>query len=154
MWRAVRIIQRWDGQGPSINYLLRDFRRWLIDEKMKQRLASSRKARSNHKIVNNLWIEKLLQTPLSDYRKFAVWHILAPYLINIRKYSADEAYDAIRNWLSKCSQLRQSQFSPNCTIKYNINSARRGGYLPTYLPTSLGKLKTENRYLYNVLAKC
>jgi hypothetical protein len=29
------------------------------------------------------WIEKLLQTPPSDYRKFAVWRILALYLITI-----------------------------------------------------------------------
>ena len=28
--QVVRIIQRWDGQRPAINYLLRDFRRWLI----------------------------------------------------------------------------------------------------------------------------
>ena len=30
-------MQRWDGQRPAINYLLRDFRRWLIDEKIEQR---------------------------------------------------------------------------------------------------------------------
>ena len=38
------------------------------------------------------WIEKLLQTPLDDYRKFVVWRILAPYLINIRKYSVEEVF--------------------------------------------------------------
>ena len=32
--QIVRIIQRWDGHKPSIKYLLRDFRRWLIDEKL------------------------------------------------------------------------------------------------------------------------
>jgi hypothetical protein len=26
----------------------------------------------------------------------------APYLINIRKYSVDEALNIIRNWLDKC----------------------------------------------------
>ena len=31
------------------------------------------------------WIKKLLQTPIDDYRKFAVWCILPPYLINFRK---------------------------------------------------------------------
>ena len=49
--------------------------------------------------------------------------ILAPYLINIRNGSADEAYDIIRNWLNKCSQLRSLDFSSNYIIKYNINSA-------------------------------
>ena len=89
------------------------------------------------------WIEKLLQTPLDDYRKFVVWRILAPYLINIRKCSVDEAYDTIRNWLNKCSQLRRLDFHSNYMIKYNINSAKRGGYLPI----SLDKLKIENRSL-------
>jgi hypothetical protein len=31
--QEVKIIQRWDGQRPTINYLLRDFRRWLINER-------------------------------------------------------------------------------------------------------------------------
>jgi hypothetical protein len=51
------------------------------------------------------WIEKLLQTPLDDYRKFVVWRILAPYLINIRKCSADDAINIIRNWLDERHNL-------------------------------------------------
>jgi hypothetical protein len=37
---VVRSIQRWDGQRPAINYLLRYFRRWLINEKIMQRLTN------------------------------------------------------------------------------------------------------------------
>jgi Primase X len=148
--QEVKVIQRWDGQRPAINYLLRDFRRWLINEKIMQRWTIRRTGRAQTiKSTAILWIEKLLQTPLDDYRKFAVWRILAPYLINIRKYSPDEAYDIIKNWLSKCSQLRGLDFSSNYMIKYNINSSIRSGYLPI----SLEKLKSENTYLYNVLAK-
>ena len=44
--QEVKVLQRWDGQRPVINYLLRDFRRWLINEKIKQRLASCRKVRA------------------------------------------------------------------------------------------------------------
>ena len=29
----VKIIQRWDGKRPAINWLLRDFRRYLIQDK-------------------------------------------------------------------------------------------------------------------------
>jgi hypothetical protein len=54
----------------------------------------------------------------------------------------------IKNWLDKCNQLRPLDFIPNYAIKYNVNSARRSGYLPI----SLEKLKTENAYLYNLLA--
>jgi hypothetical protein len=34
-------------------------------------------------------------------------------------------------------------------IKYTDNSAKRNGYMPI----GLEKLKTENKYLYNMLAK-
>ena len=123
---------------------------WLIDEKMEQRLASSRKARTKTAYSNTIWwIEKLLQTPLSDYRKFAVWCILAPYLINIRKCSTDDASKIIKDWLDRCSQLRRLDFNAYRMIKYNVDSAKRNGYLPR----SMEKLKTENTYLYNLLAK-
>ena len=38
----VQIIQKWDGYRPQINYLLRDFRRWLINEKLEQQKLSLR----------------------------------------------------------------------------------------------------------------
>jgi hypothetical protein len=115
---------------------------------MKQRLYDSKMA---HTLTVNpttiSWIEKLLQTPIDDYRKFVVWRILSPYLINIRKCSVDEAYNIIKNWLDKCSKLRPLDFNPNYAIKNNIKSAMRNGYLPI----SLRKLKDDNAYLYNVL---
>ena len=74
-------------------------------------------------------------------------NIITPYLINIRKCSADEAFNTIKDWLDRCSSLRRLGFNSNYTIKYNINTAKRNGYLPI----SLGKLKIENSYLYNVL---
>ena len=76
-----------------------------------------------------------------------MWRILVPYLINIRKCSDDEAYETIKNWLDRCSQLRRLEFNPNYMIKYNINTAKRNGYLPI----SLEKLKIESTYLYNIL---
>jgi hypothetical protein len=148
--QEVKIIQRWDGQKPAINYLLRYFQLWLINEKIQQKQMNSKMARTQTVNPSSIsWIEKLLQTPIDDYRKFVIWRILAPYLINVRKCSEDEAYNVIRNWLDKCSQLRKLNFSSNYLIKYNINSAKRNGYLSI----SLEKLKVENTYLYNVLAK-
>jgi Primase X len=144
---GVKIIQRWDGQRPAINYLLRDFRRWLIDEKHEQYRHTKRARPQTTNSTTIRWIEELLQTPIDDYRKFVVWRILAPYLINIRKYSDDEAFNTIRDWLDKCRKERQLDFNPNYMIRYNINSTKRGGYLPI----SLEKLKTENSYLYKVI---
>jgi hypothetical protein len=148
--REVEIVQRWDGQRPPINYLLRDFRRWLINEKMKRGSIDSRRTPAQVMNATTIsWIERLLQTPIDDYRKFVVWRILSPYLINIRKRPPGEASNMIKNWLNRCNNLRQLDFTPNYTIKYNINSAKRNGYLPI----SLEKLRIENAYLYNVLAR-
>ncbi|SRR6266487_3007129 len=94
------------------------------------------------------WIENLLQTPIDDYRKFAIWRIVAPYFINIKQYSTDEAFNTIRDWLDKCRSLRQLDFNPNYIIKYNINSKRRAGYLPI----SVEKLKIENCYPHSLVA--
>ena len=90
---------------------------------------------------------KITATPLDDYRKFVVWRILAPYLVNIRKCSDDEASNIIRKWLEICRSLIQPDFYPNYLIRYNIKAAQISGYLPI----SLEKLKIENAYLYNVL---
>ena len=144
--QIVKVVQRWDGQRPAINYLLRQFRRWLIDEKIEQRRQmNSRVARPQ--TINSTstiwWIEKLLQTPIYDYRKLAVWRILVPYLINIRHISDDEAYDIYGAGLTNVI-LYGGNFNPDYMIRYNINSTKRGGYLPI----SEEKLKTGYSYLY------
>ena len=126
---------------------LRNFIRRLIVEKIEESKYTKQARAQSINTAKIWWIEKLLQTPIDDYRKFAIWRILSPYLINIRKYSEDGVYGMIRNWLDKCSQLRRLDFS-NHMIRYNINSAKRNGYLPI----SLENLKIENPYLCNLLA--
>jgi hypothetical protein len=79
---------------------------------MKKEISRNKKAcaRTVNTKANIWWIEKLLQTPIDDYRKFVVWRILAQYLINIRECSADVAFDIINNWLDTCRRLRQLDF--------------------------------------------
>jgi hypothetical protein len=148
--QTVEIVQRWDGQRPAIQYLLLQFRIWLIDEKIEQRRQMNNRT-ARLQMINSpttiWWIEKLLQTPIDDYRKLAVWRIMIPYLINIRRLAGDEVNDTIRNWLDKCNSLRRLDFNPNYMIKYHIHVAQKGGYLPI----SQYKLKTEYPHLYRIL---
>ncbi|MGC2597427.1 MAG: hypothetical protein WA395_04755 [Nitrososphaeraceae archaeon] len=88
--QPVNVVQRWDGQRPAINYLLRDFRRWLIEEKLEQYRHAKRTRPQSTNSTTIRWIEKLLEIPLDDYRKFVMWQALAYYLINIRMCSVDE----------------------------------------------------------------
>jgi len=72
-----------------------------------------RKETTGHSVS---WIDSLLETPIEDHRKYVMWRILAPYLINVRELSKDEAFNVIRDWLNKCHQLRKLDFNPEDKI--------------------------------------
>jgi Primase X len=93
------------------------------------------------------WIEKLLDTPIDDYRKNAVNLILAPYLINVRKVSYDAALNIINSWLGKCGELRQLDQNFDYTVRYALKYSAKNGNRPLKFDT----LKTKNVMLYNVL---
>jgi hypothetical protein len=84
----VKVIQKWNRHRLPINYLLRDFRRYLIEQRimeLKERHKHKQGYQSSRSTNDTIqWIERLLLTPIPDYRKLAIWHILAPYLLNIR----------------------------------------------------------------------
>jgi hypothetical protein len=69
--QAIRIFQRWYGYKPPINCLLRNFRRYLIDEKLKGlRIRQTREKNLRWPRTNDRgvipWIEKLLLMPLEN----------------------------------------------------------------------------------------
>ena len=123
----VKIMQEWNGVRPSIKPLLSDFYFYLADSKLKEihRNMKSRKYsvrygnNHNHKIR---YIETLLQIPIPDHRKYALWRIVAPYLINIRKMSHEDALNIIREWLGKCDKLKPL-VGVNDRIMPNLNAS-------------------------------
>ena len=155
----VKIIQRWDGKRPSIQLLLRDFRRWLIQkridniEELKEQdkkharfqiIASQNQSKAITKIK---WIEKgILEHPLPDHRKYIIWRILSPYLLNIKKLPKEESYSVIKDWLDKCDKLEKLNFNAKIKIREGLRGASKG-----YLPISLEKLKEENKSLYDIV---
>ncbi|MGI0043850.1 MAG: hypothetical protein ACRD47_09070 [Nitrososphaeraceae archaeon] len=40
----AKIVQRWNGIRPPINYLLRDYRIWLVSEKIDEKVENKRSA--------------------------------------------------------------------------------------------------------------
>ena len=61
---------------------------------------------------------------ISDCRKITVDLVLAPYLINVKKYSYDKAYNIIAQWLDKCSQnKRQIDFNARQRIDRALKRA-------------------------------
>ena len=101
----VRVIKQWEGKTRAPIYLLfGSFLAYLVDQQIKEEAGKQRQLRRQFSNNNNhsprttviLWIEKLLQTPMEDYRKNAVGLILAPYLINVRKLSYEESFTIIK----------------------------------------------------------
>jgi hypothetical protein len=154
--QEVRIVQKWNGSRPPIQYLLRDFRTWLVDEKIYDKREEKRlwkhinmKNFGYNKINTIPWIEKLLQTSIADHRKYAIWRILVPYLFNIRKLPGTEITDIIQTWLNKCDAIRALDFN----TKYSILQSVRNGEKNKYLPISLNKLSGENQSLYKLVQR-
>lgn len=84
-----------------------------------------------------------MQSPVGDYRKYCIWRILTPYLLNIRKLSEKDITNIIIDWLNQCDQVRRLDCKYDERIKEGIEGAAEG-----YLPISREKLKEENPELY------
>ncbi|HYA83453.1 MAG TPA: DNA primase noncatalytic subunit PriX, partial [Candidatus Bathyarchaeia archaeon] len=153
----ISIRQKWDGKRPHIQPLLRDFRRWLIQkriagiEELKKREKNARFhmiVSSQNQPTNNIkWIENgILQNPLADHRKYIIWRILSPYLLNVKKLPKEESYSIIKDWLDKCNKIEKLNFNAKIKIKEGIRGASKG-----HFPISLAKLKDENKQLYDII---
>ncbi|HEY7569883.1 MAG TPA: DNA primase noncatalytic subunit PriX [Nitrososphaeraceae archaeon] len=148
----VRIIKKWDGNRSNISLLVGSFCAYLTDKRLKeedrrqQLKYNSRNFREMSNKGDIHWIETLLLTPIHDYRKYAIWRILAPYLINVKRLSYEQAYSIIKQWLKQCSNLRRLDFHPDVRIREGLTGASRG-----YPPVSYQKLRDENIMLYETL---
>jgi hypothetical protein len=146
----VKIIQEWNRERPSIKYLLSDIRRYLINQKIndlnkKRELEKRLHPKSNSNIF--CWIEKLLNTPISDFRKNAINLILAPYLVNIKKLSYQQSFNILTDWLQKCNSLRKLDYNPDYLVKSALTTASQKRIPSMKLLT----LKDRNLELYNIL---
>jgi hypothetical protein len=74
------------------------------------------------------WIEKLLDTPLDDFRKYIIKFILVPYLMNILGLSRSEAFDNISTWLNNCDSVCKLRFNIDRKINEALDMVR--DYLP------------------------
>ncbi len=106
------------------------------------------------------WIERLLQNPFPEHRKYYIWRILAPYFINVKHLSFDDKFlrytkvFKIYQWLERCNELKELDFDPETKINDSLNRATNTGYLPISFDNPLKEprtLKTDNRELYDII---
>jgi hypothetical protein len=152
--QEVRIVQTWDGKRSPIQYLLRDYRTWLVAEKIndKQKEKRSWKSRGIKNFSYNRadtiqWIEKLLQTPIADHRKYVLWRIIIPYLFNIRKLADSEVASIVQAWLDGCATVRPLDFNSRYVIIQYIRNRKKN----RYLPIGFSKLSSDNTKLCDII---
>jgi hypothetical protein len=74
---------------------------------------------------------------------------VAPYLINIKKMSYDQAYQVIKNWLDKCDNLEKLDNYQNF-VNYRVHSALKIATQKGMSPISFYKIRTDSRYSKNL----
>ncbi|MDN5848003.1 MAG: DNA primase noncatalytic subunit PriX, partial [Candidatus Nitrosocosmicus sp.] len=152
----VKIVQKFDKENvkPINIKLLRDYRLWLADNDLRDKQKQLRILRCRNGVMipkkgetvkTYFWIEKLLQTPIPCFRRYCLYRILVPYLVNIRKLNNEECIDILNIWLEKCNNLSIIPFNIESEIKTRLNGVK------DYEPLSLYKLRTENANLYHLI---
>jgi len=76
------------------------------------------------------WIEKLLETPISDMRHRTVNLILAPYLVNTKGLDVEQASKRIIGYIERCKLIDQSTKINDRYIEYQCSYAKRKGLRP------------------------
>jgi hypothetical protein len=147
----VRVIQYWDGNRPSVDHLLPRCYIWLKAAEirdMQKRIEADKISRKYRWKLEGkktfTWIENLLNKPIDSNRYYCVWRILAPYLINVRKLSREEALDIIETWMTKCNSVKRLSFN----IRKVKDVLKRVG---TYYPIAWYNLEKDNKILFQKL---
>jgi len=92
-----------------------------------------------------LYVEDLLAHPVSDGRHRLVWLVLAPYLVNVKKFDDEVAIEKIRAFVAATGETSAMRRF----VEYNVRRARRNGLLPPTFAT----LKAEHPDIYWLLPK-
>lgn len=143
----VKIVQPWNGIEAIANPIILPFIDHLKQLKAEDENLNQRKIKINFKEHESRinWIEELLATPIGDHRYYCLWHILVPYLLNIKKLSKLEVIRIITQWLDKCNKVEKVRW------RYPERIEEQLGYDKGYPPISLENLRKENFNLYKLL---
>jgi Primase X len=162
----VKIVQRWDGYKPNIRYMLEGLWEHLIQLRNNE---ISERARFEMRHPYDVtppsqpqiqsfewdwgWVERLLQKPLVDFRRYCITFVLVPYFLNIKRLSDLDTLDKITAWLEKCRSVHRLDFNGKSRIKYDIKSVRKLQRNRRFIRPSIPRLKAGNPALYALLQK-
>lgn len=84
-----------------------------------------------HAVDGIAWIDAILNNGgMADGRKRLTDLVLAPYLVNIKQYDYEDAYNRLIDWLDRCSQKSRLGFNARLKIRYALQKSRMNGIRP------------------------
>jgi hypothetical protein len=137
----------------EIDNLLVEFMTFLVDRKLKSQSEKKNKNIYSKNICSPtiFYIEKLLEINLTDYRKYAINLVLAPYFVNIFNLTDEESFIRIKQWALKCNVIRPLEPSIkdfDTVIKNAIRRAKITGIKPLKFNETL---QLKNKKLYDII---
>ena len=88
------------------------------------------------------WIERLMENPVDDGRHRLLWLVIAPYLVNVKKLSLDEAYEEAKRYFEECDRVKRLRGRFDHRIRYYLQYAAR----KNLRPLSLRSLREKPEY--------
>lgn len=144
----VEMTQPWDGNLAESRLLYGSFRiAQVIEQNRLRKVAKSAKPPDK---TGYEWINELMKHPISDGRHRTLWLIIAPYLINVARFSFEYAYRTAQSYYMKCNTLHPltpSEFEFTRAITYFLERAVHNGYRPLQLET----IKAKDPQLYEII---
>ncbi|MGI8832967.1 MAG: DNA primase noncatalytic subunit PriX [Nitrososphaeraceae archaeon] len=154
----VKIIHEWNNseQLPQIDNLLVEFQTFLVDRKLKVEINQNiMKVNYLNYSPNRIsYVEKLLNIPIVDHRKFTISLILAPYFVNIQHQSDSESFGKIKQWALNCNEIESLKPSIEYfedLIKTSLERVKKTRIKPLKFEETL---RYKNMELYNILKSC
>jgi Primase X len=129
-----------------------NYQTFLVDKKLKAEINENKCKEPDTSCTYILpYAERLLDMSIPDYRKFAISLILAPYFVNIQHLPDEETFCRIKEWVLKCSKVRNLEPSVAYFDDYTrkaIEGARSSRIKPLRFQETL---KVKNKTLYVML---
>lgn len=148
----VKVKQRWNGYRPKLRPLLIDFYTYLTDMQIHKAASIKHQISKFHSTTKKVipWIDRLLQTGQTHYRRYTLDMILIPYLITVKGLDSNQTLKIVKDWLARCATTRPLEYS-NSKYDDRIDRALERSIEKKWKPLSLDKLQEVKPKLYQML---
>ena len=114
-----------------------------------KKIKRTGETRSKQKHIK--WIERLMEKPVDDGRHRLLWLVIAPYLVNVKKLSLEEAYLEARRYFQECDRVKKLSRRFDREVKYYLQYAARKRLRPLSLRTL--REKPEYQDLWRIVSR-